>query len=958
MCEKPSQVTGCPQEFRPGADARAMVRSVALALTVLTGVSGLVYQVAWQKVLASLLGSHGEATAAVLALFLGGLSLGYALFGRASRRVVSSGGSLLFAYGLVESAIGAIALVFPWLFAGVRALSLALPQGAPTLAFALDVGLSALLVLPPTILMGGTIPLLTQGLARNLEDATRFHSSVYGFNTAGAFVGALTGAFVLIPALGLEHTIRLMGVVNLAAGLCFVALRHHDQGDAASAPESPDGATPHITGLAVYAWVALLAGFAMMSLQTTLNRIGALALGSSPFTFGMVVAIFVSCIAIGSFAVAALPRIRPSWLAISQWALVAILLILYPQLENTGFWAHVLRSKIGLETPMLPFYSAIFAWVLAIAAVPLALSGALLPLLFHHLRERADDLGRVAGRLYAWNTAGSLVGALLGGYLLLFWIDLHHVYRLAVAALALGAALLTPRVGLARAPVAGIALVGVLGAIALQPEWRPERLTMGLFRSRVPAHEVATTPDAYFAHPERYRTAELLFSTDDPSTTVTVTRARGRAIIVNGKSDGDIPADNVTTGLLALLPAMLAERCERAFVIGFGGGMSVGELAALDSTTEVVVAEISPGVVQAAPLFEAGNRNALTNPKTRLVRSDAYRALLRDDSHYDVIVSEPSNPWVTGVENLYTLEFLSAARERLAPGGVYAQWFHLYETDDEALHLVLGTFRRVFGQVAVWLGRDRDLVILGFENDAFENDLARLEAQFSRLDFREQLLALPVGSFPRLVAHELLPPGVVHELELPDRAHTLLHPVLNGVAARAFYRKNEANVPMGIDRRAADTGSRHSLGRQLLARDRDPETRLEFMREVCELNQKRYCATLFAHWLHEDPEHPKLLESLEKARASSRFADALKPEIVQDLVDIYDPDATAQAPPSFERATRLSDRYARYYHHAVPFDPAALQRAWQRCAEADARCRGRLDEMLARAPRPERLTSR
>jgi predicted membrane-bound spermidine synthase len=935
-----------------------MVRTVALALTVLTGVSGLVYQVAWQKVLASLLGSHSEATAAVLALFLGGLSLGYALFGRVSRRVVSSGGSLLFVYGLVESSIGAIALVFPWLFAGVQALSFALPQGAPTLAFAFDVGLSALLVLPPTILMGGTIPLLTQGLSRNLEDATRFHSAVYGFNTAGAFLGALAGAFVLIPALGLEQSIRLMGIVNLAAGLCFVALRRHDQGDDRFAPESPDGATPHVTGLAVYALVALLAGFAMMSLQTTLNRIGALALGSSPFTFGMVVAIFVLCIALGSFAVAALPRIRPSWLAISQWALVVILLILYPHIENTGFWAHVLRSKIGLQTPMFPFYSAIFACVLAIVVVPLALSGALLPLLFHHLRDRADDLGRVAGRLYAWNTAGSLLGALLGGYLLLFWVDLHHVYRLAVAALAVGAALLTPRVGLARAQVAGVALVSVLGVIALQPDWRPERLTMGLFRSRVPAHQVATAPDAYFAHPKRYRTAELLFSTDDPSTTVTVTRGRGRAIIVNGKSDGDIPADNVTTGLLALLPAMFAEKCERAFVIGFGGGMSVGELAALDSTTEVVVAEISPGVVQAAPLFEAGNRHALSNPKTRLVRSDAYRALLRDDTKYDVIVSEASNPWVTGVENLYTLEFLSAARERLASGGVYAQWFHLYETDQEALGLVLGTFRQVFGEVAVWLGKESDLVILGFENDAFQNDLARLAEQFRRRDFHEQLLALPVSSFPRLVAHELLPPGVVHELELPDRIHTVLHPVLNDVAARAFYRKDEANVPIGLGRRAAEIGSRNSLGRKLFESDRDVETRLEYMREICELDREGHCTTFFAQWLHEDPEHPKFVESLAKARASPLFADVLKPEIVQELAGLYGPGGTAQAPATFEFASELSDVYARYYHHAVPFDPASLHRAWRRCAESDARCRERLDEMLAQGLRPELLTSR
>jgi spermidine synthase len=935
-----------------------MVRKIALALTVLTGVSGLVYQVAWQKVLASLLGSHSEATAAVLALFLGGLSLGYGLFGRVSRQVVARGGSLLFTYGVVESAIGVLALLFPWLFAGVRALSLGLPQGAPALAFAFDVGLSALLVLPPTILMGGTIPLLTQGLSRDLEDATRFHSAVYGFNTAGAFVGALTGAFVLIPALGLEQSIRLMGVVNLAAGLCFVALRRSEQGGAALHAERANVTAPRITGLAVYAFVAMLAGFAMMSLQTTLNRIGALAFGSSPFTFGMVVAIFVLCIAIGSFAVALLPRIRPSWLAISQWVLVAILLILYPQIEDVGYWALVLHSDVGLQAPVFPFYSAVFAWVFAIALIPLALSGALLPLLFHHLREHAEDLGRVAGRLYAWNTAGSLLGALLGGYLLLFWFDLHHVYRFAVVALALGAALLTPRVGLARTRVAGLALAGVIGVLVFQPNWRADRLTAGLFRAREPAHSVAQTPDAYFASPERYRPMELLFSTDDPSTTVSVVRGAGRAIIVNGKSDSDIPADNVTTGLLALVPAMLAERCERAFVIGFGTGKTVGELAALDSTSEVVVAEISPGVVQAARFFEAGNRQALANPKTRLVRSDAYRALLRDTTSYDVIVSEPSNPWVTGVENLYALEFLAAARKRLAPGGVYAQWFHLYETDGETLGLVLETFRAVFGQVSVWLGGESDLMILGFENDAFENDLAHLEAQFERSDFNEQLRALPVASLPRLVAHELLPPGVVHELELTGRIHTLLHPVLSDVAARAFYRKDTAGVPIGLARRAAEIGSRNALGRTLFAKDSSVDTRLEFMREICALNRTTHCTTFFAHWLYEDADHPMLAESLQRARVFKAFEDVLKPEVLERLAGLYGPGVGGPAPTSFETALELSELYARYYHHVAPFDPASLHQAWQRCAESDARCRERLDEVRAQGLGGELLSAR
>ena len=173
-----------------------MVRGVALVLTVLTGFTGLVYQVAWQKYVAVLLGSHSEATAAVLGIFLGGLSYGYLLFGKVSRRLIErakargSAPRLLFSYGLVEAGIGLWALLFPLLFQLVQRVSLALPHGSEAVGFFVDVLLTALLIGPPTILMGGTIPLLTQGLSKGLEDATRFHAFVYAFNTAGAFADA------------------------------------------------------------------------------------------------------------------------------------------------------------------------------------------------------------------------------------------------------------------------------------------------------------------------------------------------------------------------------------------------------------------------------------------------------------------------------------------------------------------------------------------------------------------------------------------------------------------------------------------------------------------------------------------------------------------------------------------------------------------------------------------------
>ena len=292
-----------------------MIRLLALLLTALTGFSGLVYEVTWQRYLATLLGSHSEATAAVLGLFLGGLALGYSLFGALTRRRVARAQAqgraapLLIIYGVVEASIGVFALIFPSLFSGVQALSLWIPHGSAGLGFAFDVALSALLVLPPAILMGGTIPILTQALVRSMEDATRFHALVYAFNTVGAFAGTLAAGFWLVPSLGLVGVLLWMGGVNLFAGATFMLLGSLHRPPALVVPARSDATPVPTAPLASFAAVALLVGFAMMTLQTVLIRLGGLSFGSSQFTFSMVVAVFVLCIALGSFAVSALPRI-------------------------------------------------------------------------------------------------------------------------------------------------------------------------------------------------------------------------------------------------------------------------------------------------------------------------------------------------------------------------------------------------------------------------------------------------------------------------------------------------------------------------------------------------------------------------------------------------------------------------------------------------------------------------
>ncbi len=550
-----------------------MVRLIALLLTVLTGFAGLVYEVAWQKYLAALLGSHGEATAAVLAIFLGGLSCGYALFGWATRRVLERARQsgrrprLLSFYARVEAGIGVYALLFPILFGFAQKLSLLGPLHHDTLGFAFDVGLSALLIGPPAILMGGTIPVLTLALAGDIDRATRVHAWIYGANTLGAFAGALAGGFWLIPRLGLDGVVWTMAGLNLAVALAFAVL----EGRAPSVAPDPEaaGAAEPVPRMVAWSGIALLAGFAMMALQTTLNRIGALALGSSHFTFAMVVAVFVLCLALGSFAVSALPRIPRALVVGSQWLLVCLLFPLYFWVADVGYWAHVIRVQLGgLSAEFSEYQLAIFGSTLALLVIPIGLSGALLPLLFHQLRREVRNLGVVAGRLYAWNTVGSLLGALLGGYLLLIWLDLHHVFRIAMACLAVAASILSFLV-LDRIPraVPALVLLPTLIAIALLPAWPVERFVPGTFRSRAAIPRTFLGVDGFF---DDRAIGGVISYDDDPTSSVSVVvpfqgAREHRSVcewqIPMGPSRATIP----TMALAALIPALIAESHERAF---------------------------------------------------------------------------------------------------------------------------------------------------------------------------------------------------------------------------------------------------------------------------------------------------------------------------------------------------------------------------------------------------------
>jgi spermidine synthase len=437
---------------------------------------------------------------------------------------------------------------------------------------------------------------------------------------------------------------------------------------------------------------------------------------------------------------------------------------------------------------------------------------------------------------------------------------------------------------------------------------------------------------------------EVVSYDDGPTSTVTVIdpadgSAENRAILVNGKSDGALLGDYTTMALTALIPAVMAERHERVFVVGYGTGVTTGELAALDATRTVDVAEISHGVIQAAPLFEDGNLAASKSPKVTIRRGDAYRTLLRGQEMYDVIISEPSNPWVVGVEMLYSREFLEAARERLTPGGVYAQWFHSYETDSAVVALVLRTYASVFPHVSVWYTQGADLLLLSFNGVDRALDVEALEERFARDDFAAGFARVGIENFAQFAAHELLPLGTLHALEQPGEIHSLRHPLLSYRAARAFFRGRMASLAPHQNRAQVRIAKQNSLLRRH-ARGKKPlpeEIVLAAAQESCRLNRGPHCATFFALWSLVYPQSPILKEALSKSRKKRSGANSyLTPQSLAALGVLLGggkPDARQTY--SAAEAERLTGRFRRHYHHVVPFHRDRLDGIWDRCRDAD-----------------------
>ncbi len=796
----------------PAADAgRGWRRLFVFACFFFTGSFGLVYEVVWSRYLALMVGNAAHASLAVLSTYMGGLALGAALFGRFADRAKNC----FAAYGWIEIGVGLYGAAFPLLFPGMVAATLpigqALGPGTASLT-AFKILFAILCILLPTILMGGTLPLLTRFLSASPARLRKSVSTLYALNSAGAVVGSLMAGFYLIVKLGLPGALHLVGALNVALGLTVILVSRR-LAAASEEPAPAATAVPAIDDLQYgaaerRAAVALagFSGFTGMALEIAWIRYFTLLLGSTTYAFTIMLAAFISGITIGAWWFASRRAGRVPLIPLTAGALYVSALFLGASLmlyDRLPYAFYRVQQLLRPSADAYPLYQVItYALCFVSMLLPTTATGLVFPAAVR-LAARSRALGRGVGAVYGVNTVCALAGSAITALVLFHWIGLENIFRVLIVAYALAGGLLflLPNERPRRA-WALVAFVLLAAHLAFYHPLDARLLNQGLYRMR-------QGKTATFANlRQSVGREQLLFLGEGPHAMVAV-RQLGQAntmLTVNGKVDASTDlngGDMYTQILIGHLPMLMHPHPRDAFVLGLGSGITAG--AVLAHGVQVDLAEISPEVVEAEPFFRHANNDPLHNPRLRLFVDDAKSVLNFQQRQYDVIVSEPTNPWIAGVAGLFSTEFFTLVKSRLRPGGVFAQWMHSYETTDEALSLVVATLLDSFRYVYVFEPINGDYIFVATETPA--GDVAAWRERLALPAVRADLARIHADDPAVLLSTQIKTPARLRLDVPPIRPNSDLRPVLEYRAPLGvFLGTATLYLATRDDRRALEPG--------------------------------------------------------------------------------------------------------------------------------------------------------
>jgi spermidine synthase len=694
-----------------------------IVLYLLSGAAALLYEVAWLRLLTLTMGHTTAAVGAVLTAFMGGLAIGAWLGGRISKLLVPR--RALRIYAALEAAIALCALAMPFALSTTRPLlAWAYADGNGGALFdVVRLGISIVLIALPASAMGASFPVgivAVRDPGSGIRDPYASDASeLYAVNTIGAALGAALTGFVLLPALGLFGTTLVGVLLNGVAATGAVVLSGQTTEPSNRLHPSNRSNPPNRSNRpnVRFAAVALaISGLVALVYEVAWTRVLAMTLGPTTYAFSAMLVAFIAGLAIGSTAAAAFVRRTQQpgvWLGVAMIASAAAALLASARVDQLPLTIAATAGRADAS------FTSVFALDVGVAIamqLPMTIAlGATFPFAIAMASGTTESEALAAAAVYAANTVGAIAGALIGSFVLIPQLGLQMSLQLASILAALTGWFVAwrftanlphrrgrgPRV---RSWSSALALAVIAFAL-VAPQWNHTRLVSGAYRLApiLAARDLETALDA----------GDLTYYREGAAGTVSVRELIGvRSLAIDGKVDASNGSDMLTQKLLAHLPLLLHDNPRSVYIIGLGSGVTLG--AALTHPIDrAVVSEISPEVVAASNAFAAENHGALRDRRTHLVVGDGRSHLLLSDEQYDVIVSEPSNPWMAGVSTLFTHEFFAAARRRLRPGGILCQWAHTYNISDPDLRSIVATFLSEFPDGSAWLVGESDLLLIG-----------------------------------------------------------------------------------------------------------------------------------------------------------------------------------------------------------------------------------------------------
>ena len=676
------------------------VTPALMAIFVLSGASGLIYQISWVRVLSLTFGVGIYAISTVVAAFMGGLALGAFVGGRWADRVKRP----ILWYAIAEVVIAGMGLFSPTALSWVQATYLALyPRDAQEAALgitALRFVLAAVVLLIPTTLMGATLPLMLKGSLSLGRSVGARVSLLYASNTTGAIIGTVAAGFVLIGLIGISATITVAATLNLAAAVAALLLAVAVRPSAATADmfrmrdAETTSVSPDITPFAVKLVIATFAiqGFASLAYEIIWMRILALILDGSTYAFSIVLATVLLGIALGSALVSPLMSRNLPWLRI--YALLQAGVAGCALLGLIAFTrVYGIMARLGEIPALRPAVDSQYGWMLIVALVavlpPMLLLGASFPIAARIVVSGAANAGRQLGALYAGNTAGAILGAWGAGFFLIPTLGTQRAILLlalcnACLALALAYSSGHRRFVTTTAAAAFIA-VCLVGTYTFGRDMYGN-ITAG-----------------------RFPGTELVWIGEGQETSVQIVRRLSTGYLeefINGQAQAsDDPAMVWFHRLLGHLPMTLHSNPQDVLIVGLGGGATAGALAQ-HAPRNMQVVELADTVVEGSRYFREANQNILQFPNLRLKIDDGRNHLLLSNQKNDIITADVNHPRNAGSALLYSYEYYALARQSLKPGGIMAQWLEDNgdNPDNEAQRkLMTRTFLKAFPHVTLWV---------------------------------------------------------------------------------------------------------------------------------------------------------------------------------------------------------------------------------------------------------------